>query len=282
MKNFSNKRIRTGLLAAALAGGTIVGATQIGGIANAQTDDTTVEDPTRDQTREERRDARHDAREESMQEIAALIGVDVDALHDWLRSGGTLAAVATENGVEPSAVIDLMVTNANERIDQAVEDGRIDADEADERRSEVQERITTMVNEGRPDRAGREARQEHRQESVQEIADLIGVDVEALTEWLRNGGTLAEIADQNGVDPDAVVDLIVADMNERLDQAVEDGRIDADEADERRSEIEERVTERVNEGRPEGEGPGRRGGHGPFGGGHGDPADAPPVDDAEG
>ena len=163
MKNFSNKRIRTGLLAAALAGGTIVGATQIGGIANAQTDDTTVEDPTRDQTREERRDARHDAREESMQEIAALIGVDVDALHDWLRSGGTLAAVATENGVEPSAVIDLMVTNANERIDQAVEDGRIDADEADERRSEIQERITTMVNEGRPDPAGREARQGQRQ-----------------------------------------------------------------------------------------------------------------------
>ena len=144
MKNLSNKRIRTGLLTAAVAGGTIFGATQVGGIVNAQTDDATVRRcQRRDPTRQDRREARREARQESMQEIADLIGVEVDALGDWLRSGGTLAEVAAENGVEPSAVIDLMVANVNERIDQAVENGRIDADEAAEQRAEAQERITT-------------------------------------------------------------------------------------------------------------------------------------------
>ena len=204
----------------------------------------------------------------------------VDALGDWLQNGGTLAEIATENGVEPSAVIDVMVADANERIDEAVENDRIDAAEADEKRAEAEERITALVNEGRPERPRVEARQERRQESTQEIADLIGVEVDALTDWLRNGGTLAEIAEQNGVETDAVVDLIVANMNERLDEAVANDRIDAEEADERRAEIEERVTTQVNEGRPERDGSGPRGDRGPRGPG-GPGADAPAADDAE-
>ncbi len=134
---------------------------------------------------------------------------------------------------------------------QRSENGGIEADEAAEKRAEAQERITTLVNEGRPERPGREGRQERRQESAQEMADLIGVEVEALTDWLRNGGTLAEIAEQNDVDPEAVVELIVENMTERIDQAVENGRIDAEEVDEALAEIEERATTRVNEGRPE-------------------------------
>ena len=50
---------------------------------------------------------------------------------------------------------------------------------------------------------------------------------------------------------DAVVDLIVEQKNERIDEAVESGRIEATDADEMRAEVEERVTTRVNEGRPE-------------------------------
>ena len=285
MKNLSNNRIRTGLLTAALAGGTLLGATQVGGIVNAQTDDPTVDDTTvEDPTRQDRREARREARQESMQEIASLIGVEVDALGDWLQSGGTLAEVATENGVDPAAVIELMVANANERIDVAVENGRIAADEVPEKQAEAQERATAVVNEGQSERPGGEARQERRQESAQAMAELIGVEVDDLQEWIVGGGTLAELAEQNGVSVDAVVDVIVDQKNERIDEAVENGRIEADEADEKRAEVQERVTTRVNEGRPErgeGEGFGPRGDRGPRGGG-GAPADAPAADDAEG
>ena len=252
MKNVSNKRIKTGLLTAALAGGTILGATQVGGIVNAQTDDTTADDTTVDDSgdhdgnRQERRQERRENRQESMQEVAALIGVEVDALGDWLRNGGTLAEVATANGVEPSAVVDLMVANANERIDQAVADGRIDATEADEKKAEAQERITTLVNEGPAELPGREAReerreerQERRQESAQEMADLLGIDVDTLGEQLRNGDTLAEIAEQNGVDPQVVVDLHRREQRPSGSmQAVENGRIDAAAAEERLADLE--------------------------------------------
>lgn len=169
MKNLTNKRIRTGLLTAALAGGTILGATQVGGVVNAQVDDVPTEQPAdadtpaddltfeeRREARQERREARHEARLANAQEVADVIGVDVEVLHEWIRGGGTLAEVAEENGVSIDAVVAVLVEQQNERIDDAVDSGRIDADEADEKRAEVEERVTARVNEGRPERGAGE------------------------------------------------------------------------------------------------------------------------------
>ena len=87
---------------------------------------------------------------------AEVIGIEEDDLRDALRDGTTLAELATQNGVEVQAVIDALVAEGNERIDNALEDGRIDEAEAAERRTELTERITTLVNDGFPTRAARE------------------------------------------------------------------------------------------------------------------------------
>ena len=42
--------------------------------------------------------------------------------------------------------------NSTERLDNAVENGRIDQAEADEKLAEAEARITDMVNNGRPER----------------------------------------------------------------------------------------------------------------------------------
>jgi len=162
----NHRKIRTGLLAAALAGGTLLGATQIGGVVNAQADDAPVEErerpifddlteEEREQLREERRErreARREVRQANGQEVADLLGVETDVLRDWIHGGGTLAEIAEQNGVDVDAVVDLIVEQKNERIDTALENGRIDADDADEIRAELEERVTTRVNEGRPER----------------------------------------------------------------------------------------------------------------------------------
>ena len=58
------------------------------------------------------------------------------------------------------------------------------------------------------------------------LTDLLGIDAQELRTQLRDGATLAEIATANGVDPQAVVDELVGELQERLDTAVADGRID--------------------------------------------------------
>jgi hypothetical protein len=68
------------------------------------------------------------------EELAALLGIDVDTLASELRAGKSLAALAVEHGVDVQTVIDLLVADAEERM----------ADRAET----IRERVTEMVNRG--------------------------------------------------------------------------------------------------------------------------------------
>lgn len=107
-----------------------------------------------------------------------------------------------------------------------------------------------------------------------DIAETLGLEQDELREALGSGQSLAEIAEAQGVDPQTLVDAIVAATEERVNGAVENGRIDQDRADEILANAAERADDAIN-----GEfefGP-RRGGPGP------DAAEAegtPDTDDA--
>lgn len=53
---------------------------------------------------------------------------------------------------------------------------------------------------------------------LEAAAEAIGITEEELREQLRGGATLAEVAEANGVDRQAVVDALVAAGNEQLDE----------------------------------------------------------------
>jgi hypothetical protein len=48
------------------------------------------------------------------------------------------------------------------------------------------------------------------------VAEAIGIDVADLREQLAEGATIAEIAEANGVDPQEVIDALVAEYSERV------------------------------------------------------------------
>lgn len=77
-------------------------------------------------------------------------------------------------------------------------------------------------------------------------AEAIGVSEEDLRAALLDGQSIADVAAANGVDVETVVDALVADATERIDQAVADGELDADRAEEIKANLEERVTALVN------------------------------------
>jgi len=91
-------------------------------------------------------------------------------------------------------------------------------------------------------------------------AEALGLTEDELREALSDGDTLAEVAEQEGVAVDAVVEALVADARERLAQAVEDGDLTQAEADEMVTDLEARVRERVEEGGFSGHHRGPRGG----------------------
>ena len=83
---------------------------------------------------------------------------------------------------------------------------------------------------------------------LDDAAEAIGVDDDELLDALRDGETIAELARAKGVDPQDVIDAMVAAVRGRLDAAVEDGDLDRAAADQRLAEATDRITEFVNEG----------------------------------
>lgn len=87
-------------------------------------------------------------------------------------------------------------------------------------------------------------------------AKALGMDADALRTELRSGKTIAQVAQEKGVDVQTVIDAIVADMRQHLAQGVQDGRLTQAQADERARHATERATALVNGQRPEGPPPG--------------------------
>ena len=99
-----------------------------------------------------RQGARHRAGKGLLKNAAETIGIEVRALAEALKSGKTIAQVATDNSVDPQLVIDNAIAAANERIDAAVAAGKLPAERAAEMKAKVAEKITKVVNEGHPKR----------------------------------------------------------------------------------------------------------------------------------
>ena len=161
-----NTHLRNGLVGTAIVAASFVGAGVVGAQADdtgtnteitaGSGDDTGVHTRTdTDTDRAERRDERRERRAETAAALADLLGIDVDELRTALRDGATLADLATDNGVDPQTVVDARVAEITERVDAAVADGRLTADEAAEKLADLEERVTTRVNEGRPERGDR-------------------------------------------------------------------------------------------------------------------------------
>lgn len=121
--------------------------------------------------------------------------------------------------------------NAGALIEQLVEDGVLTQEQADAS-AEVHEALHTR-------------RQENRAEKAEGLADALGMSVEELQAAKDEGQTLAEIAGDN---VDALVDYLAGVRTDQIEQAVADGRITQERADERLEGLEDRISDRIENG----------------------------------
>jgi polyhydroxyalkanoate synthesis regulator phasin len=160
-------------------------------------------------------------------------------------TAGVLSLTGLAVTVPALADTDGSPTSAVERITEAlsglVEDGSITQEQADEV-------ATTLSEAGIGGRGGHHGVRLH----LETAAAALGMTEEELRTALEaEGTTLAEVAEDQGVEVGALVDALVEAQEERIAEAVEDGRLTQEEADERLAELEERVTERVTTVRPD-------------------------------
>ena len=197
----------------------------------------------------------------------------VAGLTAGLIGGGAAGAVLGTSGIsgaQPTAIVQQEDDSSDEAPSEderpepgqrlaevlapLVEDGTITQAQADA--------VSEAIQEARP-----EGQRGHRGPGKgirggEAAAEALGISTDELREALRDGATIAEVAALQGVDVQSVIDAMVAEAEERIAEAVENGRLTQEEADEKLAELTEKVTDVVNNGRPEGEGPRGPGGRG--------------------
>jgi len=172
--------------------------------------------------------------------IAATAGV--------LTLGGIVVAMPVLADTDSTTAAD----RVREALSGLVEDGSLTEEQADE--------VATTLGEAGIGRGGHHGGGP----DLDTAATALGMTEEELRTALEaDGTTLADVAEAQDVDVDTLIDALVQAHQERIAQAVEDGRLTQEEADERLADLEARVTERVNSAQPIGPGHhGPRGGHG--------------------
>ena len=79
------------------------------------------------------------------------------------------------------------------------------------------------------------------------IADLFGMSTDELKDARVAGESLSEIAADQGVDEDSLIDLLVQRRLQMLERAVANQRITQEEADEILAQTKEQLTERIDD-----------------------------------
>jgi hypothetical protein len=230
------------LLAIGLAGVLAVGAT---GIVLAQDPGGDGEDLT------PREHLRRDVRVViGVHAIVEASGLDGTVFREGFAAGQTINEVLTANGLDPAAVKAEVLANLEDRLAARVADGGLEQAKADEILANAAVKLDELMA-SVPDGDG-----EHRHPVfkarlglLESAAEFIGVEVDELVAELREtDGTVASVAEAHGVDVDALIDSMVADATIRINEAVANGDLDVERAEEITSGLEEKMTNFVNEG----------------------------------
>jgi hypothetical protein len=146
--------------------------------------------------------------------VVDAIGIPADDLRAAVDSGQTLAQLAQANGRDPQAVVDAIISAGNAKIDHQLSQGVITPEQAALRKATLPGRAADAVN--KPLDADRIRNQFSRQVVMARAARSIGVPTTELRTALDQGQSIADVATANGVDPNTVIDDLLAGTTERI------------------------------------------------------------------
>jgi polyhydroxyalkanoate synthesis regulator phasin len=161
------------------------------------------------------------------------------------ESKAVIDDAAAQLGITPSELSDALKEALKNRIDEAVDEGRL----TDEHADELKERIDASEypflgpawHRGFGLRGDRHWGFAHRGFALLEAAaSYLGMPEEELREELRDK-TLAEIAREQGKTAAGLVQHLVGVQAKRIDEAVDDGRITEEQATELKEGLDERM-----------------------------------------
>lgn len=170
-------------------------------------------------------------------------GLEAAEIAEQLRNDNTLASIVEAAGVNASDIVATVMAQAQEQAAQAVENGRITQETADELLGRLEAHLNELMIESPLSR---------RVEAVAPVAVLrfaaeeMGLDPRTVREALADGQTLASLLSENGIDVNVFIQDVLERAAARLNVAVVDGRISQERADQQLADLEAQLIERIN------------------------------------
>ena len=178
--------------------------------------------------------------------VQGLVGVtaEVTGLSEGeviaaLEDGQTIAEIAESEGVDPQEIADAAIAEAETRLEEAVENGQ--------RTEEQMDQMLERLAEDLPHRLEQPWQPSGPMGGVlgqfgegfwtvyDAVAEVLDLTPEELFSNLHDGKSVGGIAEEQGVEMDAVRDAMEAAQNQlrekTIEQAVEDGRMSRERAD---------------------------------------------------
>jgi uncharacterized protein YidB (DUF937 family) len=182
-------------------------------------------------------------------------GVAIAAADPWDPKKVSQAVIddaAQQLGVEPDELSDALKQALENRVDDALAAGRLTEEQAERLKKAIAANDVPLPlglfgfkGLERPDlgHIGPFG-------SLATASDYLGVSETELRSRLENGKSLAQIAKAEGKSVEGLVQALVDDVTDKLDAAVDAGKVTQAEADRIRADWKERITDFVNDTLP--------------------------------
>jgi hypothetical protein len=144
---------------------------------------------------------------------------------------------------------DATVQEARQKVlDEAVKDGWLTQEQADQMANRLGDGSGDgMMGPGGPGKGFMGPHMGGRGDSLVSVAaEQLGMTAQDLMTELRNGATIADVAKEKNVDPQAIIDAYATQLKVKLDQSVADGKITQKMADATLEQATTRAAEQVN------------------------------------
>jgi polyhydroxyalkanoate synthesis regulator phasin len=184
---------------------------------------------------------------------ATALGITSQQLEQELP-GKSLAQVAQAHGKTAADVATALKNAAHQRIDTAVSNGKLPADQATTQKTQVDQRIDQMVNQVKPQGGpgggeGFGGRGAFRV-GLDTAATTIGITSDQLRQEL-SGKSLAQVAQAHGKTANDVATALKNAAHQRIDTAVTNGKLPADQATTQKTQADQRIDQLVNQVTPQ-------------------------------
>ncbi len=191
-----------------------------------------------------RRPARFPIARDMLKAITDKLGMSVSDLTKEMRSGKSILVIADEKGTNKDALVQAIVDSQEKRLQKAVDDGRITADQKTWIEQKLKDRAGSFLDR---QGVGKLASPAFTKDEWNAIADKLGMSTGELRKELR-GKTLAAIAAEKSVSLDDLSKAVTDARKASLDKMVKDGNITQAQADAALSSFQDHLNKCVENG----------------------------------